>query len=115
MGIVEINLKNAKLGDEAKLMPKVVIESNNDVKVNVTDIELNGKAVVLENVNIESVLKELGQKAEQIDRNSKEYLEVQEILSVEQGNNKNVTERIKKHISEFSKGVLASIVANMLT
>lgn len=112
---VEINIGNTKISDNARVLTETLIRNNSDVKINVLDSEINGQAVVLENLKIDSVLEELKQKVEHMDRNSKEYLDVQEILNVEQGNDKKIIERIKRHLLEFSQGVLASIVANKLT
>lgn len=112
---VEINISNTKINNKSAVLTNTTIRNNDDVKVNILDSEINGQAVVLDNLKIDSVLEELKQKVDQMDKDSKEYLEVQEILGTGQGNDKNMIERIKKHLLEFSQGVLASIVANMLT
>ena len=111
---VEININNTKINNKSAVLPNTTIR-NDDVKVNILDSEINGQAVVLDNLKIDSVLEELKQKVDQMDKDSKEYLEVQEILGTGQGNDKNMMKRIKKHLLEFSQGVLASIVANMFT
>ena len=112
---VEINIGKTKISDNARVLNETLIRNNNDVKINVLDSEINGQAVVLENLKIDSVLEELKQKTEHMDKNSKEYSDVQEIIRKEQWNDKKIIERIKKHLLEFSQGVLASIVANRLT
>ncbi len=114
MGI-EININNTKINDKSVVLNKTSIRSKDDVKINVLDSEINGQSVVLENLKIDSVLEELKQKTEHINKNSKEYSDIQEILNIEQGNDKKIIERIKKHLLEFSQGVLASIVANRFT
>ena len=114
MGI-ENNIGNTKIGDNARVLPDTSIRNNADVKINVLDSEINGQAVVLENLKIDSVLEELKQKVGQMDKDSKEYLEIQAMLEAGQESDKNVIKRMKKHLLEFSQGVLASIVANKLT
>lgn len=112
---VEINIGNTKISGNARVLNETTIKNNSDVKINVLDSEINGQAVVLENLKIDSILEELKQKVGQMDKDSKEYLEIQAMLGAGQEGNKNMIERIKKHLLEFSQGVLASIVANMLT
>lgn len=112
---VEINIGNTKISGNARVLNETTIKNNSDVKINVLDSEINGQAVVLENLKIDSILEELKQKVGQMDKDSKEYLEIQAMLGAGQEENKNMIERIKKHLLEFSQGVLASIVANMLT
>lgn len=112
---VEINIGNTRISDKSSVLNNATIRSNDNVKVNILDSEINGQAVVLEDLEIDSILELLKQKVDQMDKDSREYLEIQKILSAEQINQKDILGRIKRHLIEFSQGVLASIVANMLT
>lgn len=111
---VEINIGGTKIGDRAEVLNSVFIRGNN-VKVNVLNSEINGQAAVLEDLKVDSILEDLKKAVQQMDKDSEEYLEVQKILRLGRGDDKSIMERIKKHLLEFSQGVLASIVANMIT
>lgn len=113
MGI-KINISGAKISDNASVLNHASIKSNEDVDIELQDFEINGQAVLLDNLEINTFLEELNQEAQKIDENSDEYLEIQEILKVKQWNKKDFIKCIAKHVGDFSQGVLASVVANLL-
>jgi len=112
---VKINISNTKVSDSVRVMNNSLIRTDNDVVVNIRDSEITGQAIVLEDLKIDSILKELSHKAEFMDKNSDEYLDIQKILSTDQRNKKDFISCITKHLAGFSQGVLASIVANLIT
>ncbi len=79
------------------------------------NLEVNGKAVVFDDLKINSILEELNASVQRMDKNSDEYYKIQDILQEKQWNEKKFIKCVKEHVSNFSQGVLASIVANFLT
>lgn len=114
MGI-EISLHDLKVSGSAEIMNGAKVRSNNDVHISLEHAEIKEYAKVLNDLEIDSVLNELSQQARTMDKNSVEYQEIRKIIGVKQWNKNEFVKCITKHISEFSKGVLASIVANAIS
>lgn len=114
MGI-NICVSNLKAGDDARVLNNVSIQDARDVNLEVRDLEINGRAVILENLKIEPLMEELNARVWKMDKNSDEYFQIQEILKVKDWNKKKFIGCIGRHLNEFSQGVLASVVANILT
>ena len=114
MGI-EINLSGMKIGDNVRLLNDASIRGDGEVSLRLESLELSGQAAILDNLQIDSVLEELGKRVLQMDKDSDEYLRIQEILKRKQWKKENFINCVLKHVSDFSQGVLASVVANFLT
>lgn len=114
MGI-EINLSGAKIDGRTRVLNCAVIRSDVDVCVDLQNAEITDDAVALENLEIDSVLNELRQRADFMDKSLPEYSAIQKILTGRHGNKKAFVQCIVKHLGEFSQGVLASVVANLMT
>lgn len=112
---IKIELDNIKVSDNGRLLNNTSIRKVGDFSLNVKNLDLNGQAIVFENLEIDSMLDELDEKVQKMDKNSDEYYKIEEILKVERSNKKKIYKCIVKHLSEFSQGVLASVVANFLT
>lgn len=113
MGI-EIDLSDLNISGNAEVMENVKIRNSNDVHISLKYLNISENAKILNNLEIDPILEELMQQAQVMDRNSVEYLKIKKILGVKQWNKDYFIRCVKKHISEFSQGVLASIVANFL-
>ncbi len=109
----EINLNGSKIGGNARVLNNAAIK-NNDTHIELQNSEIYGKAIVLENLEIAPVLEGLKQKVKSMNQNSKEYSEIQNILGVQRWSKREFIKCITKHLGEFSQGVLASVVANLL-
>ncbi len=114
MGI-EINISDLNISGDAEILNKTKIRSNSDVDIDLKHLDINGNAKLLNNLEVDSVLNELRQKEQSMDINSAEYPQIKRITSQNQWNKDDFVGCVMKHISEFSQGVLASIVANLLT
>lgn len=114
MGI-NISLDNIKASGNTRVLNNTTIRGNGDVDINLQNLELEDQVEILENLEIDSILSELEKKAAQLDKNTNEYFKIKEILKGNQWQKKNVCQLMAKHLSEFSQGVLASVVANFLT
>lgn len=113
---ITIDLSNLKACNNASVLTSTVIShSKGEININAPNVELSGNTSLLDNAKIGSVLDELNQKSKLMNQNSKEYTDVQKILNIPRNNTKEINRNISKHIREFSMGVLASIVANLLT
>lgn len=113
MGI-EINLSDLNISGNAKVMDDMEIRSSDDVRISLEHIEIREYAKVLNHLEIAPVLNELRQQAQSMDKKSAEYLKINEIVSAKRWNKEEFIRCAIKHISEFSKGVLASVVANYM-
>lgn len=114
MGI-KINISNLKICDNAEVLNNAVISGHDDVEIGLHDLEINGQVQLLENLEINSILNQLNEKVCVMDKNTDEYPRIKEILAVKQWDKKKFYKCIVTHLSDFSKGVLASIVANCIT
>lgn len=111
MGI-KINISGAEISGNARVLNNASIRGVDDVNVEAKNLQVSGDALVLENLEINSVLEELNKRVQQMDKNSYEYERIQKILKVKRWNKKKFAKSVVKHLSEFSQGVLASVVAN---
>ena len=92
----------------------VKVNANKNAKIDVILINLvNGQTDNF--LSIENVLEELNHKTQSMDKSSKEYFEICEILEMQTGNKKELFKCITSHLGEFSQGVLASVIANLIT
>ncbi|MDE7203763.1 MAG: hypothetical protein K2O91_18145 [Lachnospiraceae bacterium] len=114
MGI-EIDLNDLNISGNAEVMGNVRIRNSNDVHISLKHSDISENAKVLNNLEIDPILKELMQQIQVMDKDSLEYSRIMKILGVKQWNKNDFIGCVLKHISEFSQGVLASIVANMIT
>lgn len=114
MGI-EINLSNLNISGEAEILNNAKINNSDDVHIELKSLDVSGRAKLLENIEINPLLEKLEQKAQFMDKNSEEYLEIEKILNRKRWDKDSFTGCLIKHIGEFSQGVLASIVANLIT
>jgi len=110
-----IDLTGLRMKDHAKLLDHVTVKGNGETHIKVIDSEISGNASVLNDLEIESVLEELNQEVQAMDKNSREYYEIQKILKTQKWDKGEFVRCITKHLAEFSQGVLASVVANFLT
>ena len=112
---IKISISNSKITEDARVLNNAIIRNGGDIDINLSDTKINGRAVVWENLNIDPVLKELNQKTELMDKNSREFGEIQKILQVKSWNKKDFIKCVAKHVAEFSQGVLASVIANYIS
>lgn len=113
MGI-NISISNTKINDKAKVMANSKFKSNDDILIEMQELDISGQAKLLENLEMDSILNELDQRIQYMERDSYEYYKIQEILKDSQGDKNDFVNCIIKHLGEFSQGVLASVVANLL-
>lgn len=114
MGI-EIDLSDLNVSDNAEIMDNIKIRNSDDIHISLKNLEISEYARVLNNLEVDSVLNELKQQAQSMDTNSAEYSQIKQIVNAKQWNKAAFVGCVMKHISEFSQGVLASIVANFIT
>lgn len=113
---IKINLSNMKMSGESKAsLETTLCNSYEDVQIDAPNMELTDRAVFSENLKIGATLDQLTQKAVLLDKSSREYADIQKILSIPRSNEKEISKHIARHIAEFAQGVLASIVASLLT
>lgn len=114
MGI-SIKMSGLDIGDDSKVFNNVVIKNNDDIDVELKDTRIFGGASVLSDLEIENVIKELNHEVQSMDKSSKEYSEICEIMKIPIWNKKEIFKCIISHLGEFSQGILASVIANVIT
>lgn len=112
MGI-KINISDSKIS--GNVLNNTSIKGNDDVNIELSKLEVNKEAALLNDLQIEAIMQKLSKEAEVINQNSDEYYEIKKLLENKSNDYNSLSKKIFKHITEFSEGVLASIVANFLT
>lgn len=92
-------------------MGNVKIENSDVVHIGLQHTDIKENAKVLNDLEIDPLLDELKQQLQIMDKNAPEYQELKKILDVKKWNKVDFMRSVLRHIGEFSKGVLASIVA----
>lgn len=110
MGI-EINLSDLNISGNAEVMGNVKIKNSDDIHIDLQHTDIRENAKVLNDLEIDSLLEELKQQLQIMDKNSLEYQELKKILDAKKRNKADFMGSVLRHIGEFSQGVLASIVA----
>ena len=112
---IQIEISNSKISGNAKLLNNVNIKGTSDAQIKVNELDMEGKASVLENIEISEVMKSLSNRIQEIDRNSIEYRELQKILNTDMARKDEIKKKMATHLVDFSKGILASIIANFIS
>ena len=114
MGI-QIEISNSKISDNAKLMENVNIRGKSDAQIKVNGLEMEGNASVLENIEFSEVVDDLKTQVQYMDKNTKEYRELQCILNTDISKRDELKKKMTTHLLEFSTGVLARIITKLIT
>lgn len=109
MGAV-INIKNSKIGDNAKVLTNATIVGSASVELD--SVTIDGNAVVLDNLNIQDFCQRIGQTYAQMT--PEEYNSIQALLRQQCTCKENFLKLLKKHLVSFAEGVAASVVAGCL-
>jgi hypothetical protein len=112
---VKIDLHNSKISGDTRVLNNTVIKGTDSVELDLHSSEISEQAKVLENLEINSVLSLLEDKIPFMEQNSVEYAKLQELIKKKDWKKNVFITCITKHLSEFSQGVLASVIANLLT
>ena len=105
MGI-KLNISNVKIGGSARMLNNATMTNLDCTEIGLHDIEINGQAQLLENLEIKPVIKE---------NNVDGYARVKEVPEVKQWDIKKFWKCVVAHLKDFLKDVLASIIANHIT
>ena len=111
---VQIKITGSKIGGSAKLLNNVTVTGHEDPDVTVENTDILDNAEVLNGLNIEDVVERLKSEIENVDHQSREYKELQQILNTSRGNKEETVKWIARHIGRFSEGVLVNIVSEFL-
>lgn len=107
----KINITGLTIGSDAEILNRAEIGREDDIDISVNNINVEGKLALLNDSQICSMIAELKGKSLLLDKNSKEYRGIQEILRKKKWNKADFIKQVGEHIATFSEGVLASIVA----
>ena len=112
---IQIEISNSKISGNAKLLNNVNIKGTSDAQIKVTELDMDGNASVLEDIEVSKVIEKLSTRIQELDRNSIEYKELQKILNTDVSRKDEIKKKMVTHLVDFSKGILASIIANFMT
>lgn len=112
---IQIEICNSKISDKAKLLKNTNIKGESDTQIKIDNLDMSGDASVLEGLEISEIINDLNNEIRNINSDDPEYKGLQNILCADTSKPEEIKRKIKAHIAEFSKGVLASIVANLIT
>lgn len=110
----KMEIEGLSVGKDVELLNGATIHDAEEVDISVKNLDIGGKLSMMNDMEIKSMFSELKEKSLTMDRDSREYKEIQGILGVKHWDKKQFVDCARKHIADFSKGVLASIVANFL-
>lgn len=110
----QINITGLTIGRDAEILNRAEIGGMDDIDISVRNLNVEGKLALLNDSQISSMIAELREKSSLLDKNSKEYRGIQEIIRKKKCNKADFIKQIGEHIATFSEGVLASIVAGIL-
>lgn len=110
----KIDISGLKVGGDAEILDRVEIGEVDNIDINVKNLNVDGKMTLLNDLQINTLIAELREKSLSMDKNSKEYVGIQEILRKKKWNKADFIKQIGRHMASFSEGVLASIVAGFL-
>lgn len=109
MGAV-INIKNSKIGGNAKVLNNATIMGQASVELD--SVTINGNAVVLDNLNIQDFCQEIEKGYVQMTQ--EEYASIQRVLRQKDSGREKFLRLLKNHLASFAEGVAASAVAACL-
>ena len=110
MGI-RINMSNAKIGGNAKVLNNARITGNVDADVEMSRTEIMCNAEVLNDLRLDPFLEELQAALDGMDSNTPEYDSMKQIVGSQCKDRDTVIGMIVKHIGLFSQGVLENVLA----
>lgn len=105
-----INMKNSKIGGNAKVLTDVTIEGSASVELD--SVTIDGNAVVLDNLNIQNFCQKLEHSYALMTPD--EYISIQKVLRQKNSGKEKFLKLLKAHLVNFAEGVAASVVAGCL-
>lgn len=108
---VNINIENAELKGQAKLLCDSTISG--DATINVKDISVIENAMVLSGLRVNEVCDSISRERSKMT--AEETAHFDEVLSLRNGPRQKFLQALSKHLLSFAEGVAASVVASMLS
>jgi hypothetical protein len=114
MAELKINITNNEIKDNARVLNGLRISGDAKAEVSLDANKISGDSRILENLDINDVKESIEAKIEEMDPNSTEYQELRRMLGIRNTDKKMWISKIQSHLVNFSEGVLAGIVTNLL-
>lgn len=108
---VSIDLSGLKVRGNARVMNDVKITGYEDAKIRAENTEIDGNVKFLERLEIGPVLDEVQRQLRNLDPSSAEYRSLKQIVEMKNTAPQSIMNALKKHLADFSQGVLSNVVA----
>ena len=106
---VSIDLSGLKVRGNARVMNDVKITGYEDAKIRAENTEIDGNVEFLERLEIGPVLDEVQRQLRNLD--PAEYRSLKQIVEMKNTAPQSIMNALKKHLADFSQGVLSNVVA----
>ena len=103
---VSIDLSGLKVKGNARVMNDVKITGYEDAKIRAENTEIDGNVEFLERLEIGPVLDEVQRQLRNLDPSSAEYRSLKQIVEMKNTAPQSIMNALKKHLADFSQGVL---------
>lgn len=114
---MKIKIEGCTITDNAHVLNGAKIDGNSNSSVEVLNTTISGSAHFLEKLDrddIDDLLKEADKRANRMSENDPEREAIEKLVKDKNENRKYVLSKIADHLAEFTQGVLANIVSEML-
>jgi hypothetical protein len=112
---VEIIVNNSQISDNARVVNSAYIKHGDDVRISVDNTQLDKWSAIVDTLDVDAFVREVQRQKVTMDKTLPEYEGVQEILNTSRYDKEELPAKIGHHLASFSQGVLASILANMIS
>lgn len=110
--VIKIAIDGSEITGNSKVLNNLRGNGYEDVNINIKNTKIKDESMVLENVDLTSIMSSLETTLKNSNTMNREHILLREILVYKDNDSNILRNKLLKHLTEFSQGVLASIVAN---
>ena len=110
--VIKIAIDGSEITGNSKVLNNLRGNGYEDVNINIKNTKIKDKSMVLENVDLTSLMSSLETTLKNSNTMNREHILLREILVYKDSDSNILRNKLLKHLTEFYQGVLASIVAN---
>lgn len=113
---VKIKMTNTKISDKAKVISNMTVSDIGDVNVEMDCVEIKDEAEFLNNltnIQIDELLSQLKEQIKLLEKTSKEYNEIRNLLADVEKSRLPAREILKQYLPNLLTGTLANILGNI--
>lgn len=113
MGI-NISISNVNVQKDLRILNEAKVEDENDINLQVNESDVMGSLDLLNGIEVRSLKNDLSHKIAMMDKDSKEYQQILQLLSNENSSDNVFIQNLKSFMREFSQGFLAEFLGGWL-